>query len=220
MSQPTQRPKGLAHSLSNELHQSSQSDRAQTIRELQAIIDAAPERSDFTDTKKILVGAALGAVVCLGIAAALAGNPEVKAAAPIGLGALGVFGAIVAFQHRKDGNKVLMTLTRTELLASNLSAPFPLSAIHSIELVDATHTYTNLHVDADAKLPQATRQRGFLPCQVLVSDKGKDRKLVLASAGLCVNGKKLSLEEGAELIELHLGAAQASRELAALKKKG
>ncbi|MFY0533381.1 hypothetical protein [Nannocystis pusilla] len=165
MSQPTQRPQGLAQSLSDELHQSSQSDRAETIRELQAIIDAAPERSDFTDTKKILVRAALGAMVCLGLAAALAGNPEVKAAAPIGLGALGVFGAIVAFQHRKDGNKVLMTLTRTELLASNLSAPFPLSAIHGVELVDATHAYTNLHVDADAKLPRPPGSAGSSPAR-------------------------------------------------------
>lgn len=209
----------LAQTLSEELHHSSQSDLAEQVRELQEIIAAAPERSDFSDTRKILITMGLSATVLFALAIAFAMDPKISVGAPIGLGLLGVFGAAVAYQHRKDGSRVLMTLTRTELLAPNLDGPVPLTAITGIEVVEATHTYSNLHVDDVVKLPKATRQRGLLACQVLVMDKKKNRKVVLASAGLKVNGKKLDLEAGVELFELHLAAAHATRELQELTRK-
>lgn len=215
MSRPSN-PAELAQSLSDELHESHQSSREETIRELKAILAAVPARSEFTDTRKILLRMAASSAVMLILAGAFFQMPDVKVAAPIGIGLLGLFAAFAAFQHRNDGKRVIMTLTHTELRAPNLAGPVPLSAITELELVEASQTYSNLHVDDEVKLPAATRIRGILPSQVLVFDKKKNRKVVLASAGLCVNGRKLSLDEGVELFEMYLAAAAASAELARL----
>jgi hypothetical protein len=108
-------------------------------------------------------------------------------------------------------------LTRTELRATNLSAPLPLVEVTGLELVEPSQTWINFHVGENTPLPTATRVRGLLASQAVVFPKGKNRRIAVSMVGIKANGEKLDFEEAMALIDRHLQAAHATAELQALQ---
>ncbi|OJH35617.1 hypothetical protein [Cystobacter ferrugineus] len=216
-SQSLHATQNLAQSLSEDFAHRSKADQAEAIRQLKQIITNAPERSEFRDTKKFFY---LGPAFC-GVPLVLALYMMKTQASPSWamialLLALALFGAALAYQHRNAGATPHMVLTRTELQATNLSAPLPLVEVTGLEIVEPSQTWINFHVGEHTPLPTATKVRGLLASQAVVIPKGKNRRIAVSMAGIKANGEKLDLEEALELIDRHLQAAHATAELRAL----
>ena len=114
----------LAQSLSEDFAHRSKADQAEAIRELKQIIANAPERSEFSDTKKFVYTMPLSGAVLLVLAIYIMRTTTSPSWGVLaGMLGLALFSMVLAYQHRNDGATPHMVLTRTELQVSNLSAP-------------------------------------------------------------------------------------------------
>ncbi|ATB42885.1 hypothetical protein CYFUS_008364 [Cystobacter fuscus] len=209
--------KSLAQSLSEDFAHSSKAEQAKAIHELEQIIANAPERSEFRDTKKFFYRFPLFSVAPLALAIYMMKQPSPSWGGIAVLLALGLFGLVLAYQHRNDGASPHMVLTRTELRVTNLSAPLPLVEVTGVEIVEPSQTWINFQVGQDTRLPTASKVRGMLMSQALVVAKGKNRRVGVSMVGIKVNGEELDWDETLELIDRHVRAAHATAELRALR---
>ncbi|KFA91466.1 hypothetical protein [Archangium violaceum] len=210
----------LAQSLSEDFAHRSKADQAEAIRELKQIIASAPERSEFSDTKKFVYTMPLSGAVLLVLAIYIMRTQTSPSWGVIaGMLGLVLFSLVLAYQHRNDGATPHMVLTRTELQVSNLSAPLPLVEVTGLEIVEPSQTWINFHVGENTRLPTAKKVRGLLMSQAVVFPKSKPRRIAVSMVGIKVNGKKLDWDETMELLERHLQAAHATAELQALRAR-
>jgi hypothetical protein len=208
----------LAQSLSEDFAHRSKAEQAEAIRELKQIIANAPERSEFSDTKKFFYRGPVFCVAPLALAIYMMKTQTSPSWGMIAfLLALALFGLVLAYQHRNDGATPHMVLTRTELQVTNLSAPLSLVEVDGLEIAEPSQTWINFHVGENSPLPTATRLRGLLVSQAVVYPKGKKRRIAVSMAGIKVNGEKLDWDETLALIDRHLQAAHATAELQALR---
>jgi hypothetical protein len=208
----------LAQSLSEDFAHRSKAEQAEAIRELKQIIANAPERSEFSDTKKFFYLSPLCGAVPLVLAIYMMRTQTPPSWGMIAfLLGLALFAVVLAYQHRNDGATPHMVLTRTELQVNNLSAPLPLVEVTGLEIVEPSQTWINFHVGENTRLPTATRVRGLLVSQAVVYPKSNPRRIAVGMVGIKVNGKRLDWDETLALIESHLQAAHATAELHALR---
>lgn len=169
------------------------------------------EKTEFTNTRR---GLYLGLFVVLIVSAIIfyvmsTGESGFVKMILLGLGLL--VGMMTVYTHRKANNDVFMTLTRTQLMVKNLSAPVDLVNVIALSVKDeGLATNIILTFADDVLLPTAKRIKGIFASQAIVLKKRTKPQIMIASAGIKVNGKQLDQEEIFDLFHGYLEGAPAA----------
>lgn len=209
----------LASTLTQDLNQSADGQRAAAIAELEAFIASVPPRAEFSDGRKWFYRGIAASVVLFFIAgwALFSGQAAENSSLLWIMAGLGVIGLLMAWQHRNAGKNVHMVMTHHELTIWNLSGPVKLVDVVDLGLSEYQQTEIAFTMRPGAHLPISKVRRGFYPAQGVVKARGKAPRVLVYTSGHTINGKKASVEEAGEIIGTYLSVSQAHEQLAALR---
>lgn len=207
-------PADLAEGLTADYNQASSNQLETEIAEVCAFINSAPEEVGFTSGRNVRIWAPLGGAFMLLITWMMVSKGGSTGAV--------VFGLVIAlvmlaggWSHRNAGKDVFMRLNRKSLWVHNLSAPVSLLDITEISVKDDWIMTLKLGLREGAELPRHKARVAFLPSQGVIQ-RFRGTRVVVTSAGMRVDEKKLSGEDLVALFDLYIQVAQAEQHLQAL----
>lgn len=207
----------LAESLSAEYGESREAQQQQAIAQLKEVIERVPEQSVFTIGKRLKVFAPVALLVSLALFGT-AINSGKTAFIVLTVVMIGIF-ILLTWLHRTAGTETFMRLTRRQLIVETLSAPVDLLDINDVMVKDeGLLTVQKFTLRPDAPLPK--HPAGMQVYGKLAMAFAKPTPHIrLATAGLMLNGRKLSIDEIAEMIDAYRMAAHAQHELDSLQRR-
>ena len=207
-------PASLAEGLTADYNQASSNQLETEIAEVCAFINGVPEEVGFTSGRNVRIWAPLGGAFMLMLAAMMFKDGESFGAAVFGL-VIGLILLAGGWSHRNAGKDVFMRLNRKSLWVHNLSAPVNLMDITEISVKDDWIMALKLGLGENAEVPRHKARIAFLPSQASIQ-RFRGTRVVVTSAGMRVDGKKLSGEDVIALFDLYIQVAQAEQHLQTL----
>lgn len=207
-------PASLAEGLTADYNQAAAGQLEAEIAEVCAFIGSVREEVGFTSGRNVRIWAPIGGLFMLVMAAMMLFRGESPGA---GLVTLLIGLALIAggWSHRNAGRDVFMRLTRKALHVHNLSAPVNLLDITEVSVKDDWIMTLKLGLQDDAVPPRHKARIAFLPSQAHVQ-RFRGTRIVVSSAGLMLDGRKLSGDDVAQLFELYIQVARAEQHLQTL----
>ena len=214
--QPPDPLSDLSSSLSQAYVESRETQRQRAIAELEQMAQRVPEQSEFTNSRRYKVRGPVLLLIALGL---LAGGIHTGS---IGLtvcaALMALLFALMTWQHRNAGREAFMRLTRSQLFTDTLSAPVNLVDIVDLSVSEEGWlTVQKLILRADATLPTHRAVRQVFGNQALALNKPQPH-IRINSAGLMSDGRLLSCDEAAAILQAYCQAAHAQQKLDALRQ--
>ncbi|WNW13879.1 hypothetical protein RRX38_22885 [Pseudomonas sp. DTU_2021_1001937_2_SI_NGA_ILE_001] len=209
---------GLSDSLSADYHASQSAQRDREVAELKKLIEAVPEQTEFTNSRRWKT---LGPLfVLIAVVFLVMGLKNGSTGLAVFMLVLALLFMLVTWQHRDSGQKPFMKLTRRQVIVDTLSAPVELVDVEDILVKDeGLITLQKLTLRPGANLPVHRARFQLFGNQAMALKKPQPH-IRINSAGLMTGGRKIGYEEMAAILNAYWQAAAAQQQLDVLQRRG